>query len=184
MLVRLLRLLHGGDAGVAIEAVALGPDVGETTLHVNTANPTVSTRADAFIAATAQAQGWEGQRWDTALTVPGTTLDALIDRHGMPDFIKVDVEGFEAEVLGGLTRPPAALSFEIVTAARTAAQAALHEARRLGYVTFRLSLGESHQWAGPWMDAESMADALAALPDAANSGDVYAVKPGHPALDT
>ena len=24
-----------------------------------------------------------------------TTLDALIERHGVPDFVKVDVEGYE-----------------------------------------------------------------------------------------
>lgn len=182
MLVRVLSLLHGRDAGVTLEPVALGAAAGSATLHVNSANPTVSTRADAFISATAEAPGWEGQRWDAVITVPGTTLDALIARHGMPSFIKVDVEGFEAEVLSGLTRRPDALSFEIVTAARAAAQAALTEAARLGYRHFRLSLGESHDWAGPWIGAAAMATALAALPDAANSGDVYAVTDGHPAL--
>ncbi|HVZ20906.1 MAG TPA: FkbM family methyltransferase [Vicinamibacterales bacterium] len=34
-------------------------------------------------------------------TVPVTTLDALAARHGWPDLVKLDVEGFELEVLEG-----------------------------------------------------------------------------------
>jgi hypothetical protein len=118
---------------------------------------------------------WRGQRWDAARRVRVTTLDALIAEYGAPDFIKIDVEGHEAEVLAGLTRPSPALSFEIVTAARAAGQAALARAAALGYRRFRLALGESGRFSTGWLDAEAMADALDALPDAANSGDVYAV---------
>ena len=41
-----------------------------------------------------------------------TTLDILIDKYGMPAFIKIDVEGSESLVLKGLTRRVATLSFE------------------------------------------------------------------------
>lgn len=183
LLAGVLRLLHGLDAGVTVERAALGATEGTATLRVNSANPTVSTRSDAFLAATRDAPGWEGQRWDREETVAATTLDALIARHGMPAFVKIDVEGYEAEVLAGLTVPPAALSFEIVTAARDAALDALDRAAALGFGRFRLSLGESHAWHGPWCAAAEMAGVLRALPDAANSGDVYAVAEGHPALD-
>lgn len=182
LLVAVLRLLHGRDRGVRIEPVALGPAEGAATLKVNSANPTVSTRSDAFLDATRDAPGWEGQAWDTELKVRSTTLDALIARHGMPAFLKIDVEGFEAEVLSGLTQRPPALSFEIVTAARAAGLDALAQARALGFTQFRLSLGESHEWSGPWCDGDAMAATLAGLPDEANSGDVYAVTDGHPML--
>ena len=42
-----------------------------------------------------------------------TTLDELISSHGTPLFIKIDVEGFELQVLRGLSRPVAYLSFEV-----------------------------------------------------------------------
>jgi FkbM family methyltransferase len=37
------------------------------------------------------------------VTVPVTTLDALAAQHGCPDLVKLDVEGFELEVLEGAT---------------------------------------------------------------------------------
>lgn len=44
--------------------------------------------------------------------VPTTTLDALILAYGLPEFIKIDVEGFEAEVVKGLSRKIPLISME------------------------------------------------------------------------
>jgi hypothetical protein len=41
-----------------------------------------------------------------------TTLDGLISKFGMPDYVKIDVEGFELEVIRGLSKRIALLSFE------------------------------------------------------------------------
>jgi FkbM family methyltransferase len=50
--------------------------------------------------------------WKRELTVPAVTLDALIQRYGTPDYIKIDVEGHEEQVLAGLSILPPLLSFE------------------------------------------------------------------------
>ena len=47
-----------------------------------------------------------------SVEVEVTTLDELIERFGEPAYIKIDVEGFELEVLKGLSRPISLLSFE------------------------------------------------------------------------
>jgi FkbM family methyltransferase len=41
-----------------------------------------------------------------------TTIDALIAKHGVPNYIKIDAEGFESEILMGLSHKVPLLSFE------------------------------------------------------------------------
>ncbi len=173
---RLLRLLFRGDPGVArVAALVGGAPGGEAVLRLNTANPTVATASAEFIAAASGAPGWEGQRWDGAVTRPVTTLDALAAAHGRPHFVKLDVEGSEAEALAGLSVPPRALSFEFTTIQRGAAAACLRRLSALGYRAFNACLGESMAFAfrAP-RGAEDSAAWIAALPAEANSGDVYA----------
>jgi FkbM family methyltransferase len=176
-LVRVLTLLYGRDRAVTIEPVLIGRSDGSAELMINRANPTVSTASPAFVAAAAGAPGWENEIWSERLRLPMTTLDALIARHGIPAFIKIDVEGFEAEALAGLSTPVPALSFEFTTIQRDVALAALSFCVALGYAKFDASLGESHRLMhGAWQSAERMREWIAGLPYAVNSGDVYACR--------
>lgn len=172
---RALRLMFRRDTDVTMVAGAVGAAPGRARMFLNTANPTISTLSTEFIAATDGAAGWEGQTWDRTAEVVVTTLDALIAAHGLPDFVKIDVEGHEAEVLAGLTQAPPALSFEITTIQRGPALAALDRVAALGPYRFNLALGETHTLTLPdWISAQDMVEVLRALPHEANSGDIYA----------
>jgi FkbM family methyltransferase len=176
---RAIRLIHGRDREVTLVEAACGDRRGTATLKINSANPTVSTMSGEFVDAARDADGWREQVWDRALTVPCTTLDALIGEHGLPGFIKIDVEGFEAHVLAGLTRTPPALSFEFTTIQRDVAEACLALLEALGPYRFNLALGESQRLVFPEpVSAEAMGGYLRELPHEANSGDVYAILRG------
>jgi FkbM family methyltransferase len=164
------------DLGVALVEAACGPSAGTLILHVNSANPTVTTASSEFVKAADGAGGWEGQVWDRQIEVPVTTLDVLIAAHGLPRFIKIDVEGFEADVLAGLTTAVPAVSFEFTTIQRDVAEACLARLASLGDYRFNIALGESQLMT--FVEAVSHAEMvahIASLPHEANSGDVYAI---------
>lgn len=57
--------------------------------------------------------------WDKKVKMQMTTLDNLISKFGKPKFIKIDVEGYEYEVLKGLSEPVEMISFEYTVPEQT-----------------------------------------------------------------
>lgn len=172
---RALRLIYGRCHMASLVQTAVGAQAGMLELHVNTDNPTITTASPDLIAAARTAAQWQGQVWDSRIEVRVTTLDALIAQHGLPIFVKIDVEGFELEVLKGLSQPVPAVSFEFTTIQKDVALACLACLPRLAAYEFNLSLGEDHALLNTdWADAATLQTQIEALPVQANSGDVFA----------
>ncbi|HET9950400.1 MAG TPA: FkbM family methyltransferase [Candidatus Eisenbacteria bacterium] len=182
--VRMLRAIHGRNPSLVILPQVLGAAEGEAEIMLSDAS-TISSMSPQWVEAVRSSGRFAGHRWDRAKRVAMTTLDRLIAAHGMPSFIKIDVEGFESEVLKGLTRPVAALSFEFTPEFLDAALACVEHLRRLGDVRFNFALGESMRLELPeWVPAEEAAARLTRWRgDAGVFGDVYArfIAPGEPA---
>jgi FkbM family methyltransferase len=171
---RVIRAIYGNDSAVVLIEAACGRQRGSLTLHINSRNPTVTTASAEFVRAADGAGGWEGQVWDAAIDVPVTTLDGLVAEHGVPAFAKIDVEGFEADVLVGLSRPLPMLSFEFTTIQRDVAVRCLDRLMQLGDYRFDVALGEGQRLTFErWLTASQMQQHIEELPHEANSGDVY-----------
>lgn len=170
-----LKFMYGRNPKFELVRAAVGGREGEIELKLNTRNPTVATASDDFIKSADAAPGWEGQQWDDTIEVPMTTLDALIERYGKPAFVKIDVEGFEDEVLSGLSQPLPALSIEFTTIQRNVALQAIRRLAGMAPYRFNAALGESQILAYPRsLSADEISRWLSELPIEANSGDVYA----------
>jgi FkbM family methyltransferase len=179
-LVRVLRTFFGRDAGVTLVTDAVGARPGRARLGVSTATPTVSSMSQGWIESVAADRRFAGVRWDRSIEVEVTTLDALIEKYGEPAFCKIDVEGFEVDVLAGLTRPLRALSFEYLSMAHDDALAVLAAVEELGGGRYRYNYSpvETLRWASDrWLDAAELVVLLDRVRSGGRSGDVYARLP-------
>jgi FkbM family methyltransferase len=175
--VRFLRWLYRGDDGVEIVPQAVGRSAGYADLLLSERTPTVTTLSQAWVDNVQHEPGFEHVKWSRRERVEVVTLQSLVDRYGEPAFVKIDVEGFEAEVLAGLSTPVRALSFEYVPATRDIALDCIERLTALGQYRYNWSVGETHRLAtAHWLDAAGMRALLIGLPKRAPSGDVYALR--------
>ena len=108
-------------------------------------------------------------------TVPVITLDSLLQQFGRPDFCKIDVEGFECEVLTGLSQPLPLLSLEFNREFWNETKRCLARLAELGDDRFNYTLGEFPALAGSdWMKADALISELEARKDPLLWGDLYA----------
>lgn len=171
-----LQRLTRGSGRVTCLPLAVGAEPGRLTLATSRANPTVASLSTDWREQVRNTQaGFAAVDWDEQLSVAVTTLDALIERYGEPGFCKIDVEGFEPQVLAGLSRPLAALSVEFVQGALDQALACVDRLERLGAYEYQIVAGEQRRFhLRQWVDAASIQAWFGAGADGLPSGDLYA----------
>jgi FkbM family methyltransferase len=162
----LANLVHKRH-GVRVEAAALGAEIGEAEfqLGIHHEHSTLS----------ASYRTVYGDRFRDTTTVNVLTLDYLIDRYGEPAFIKIDVEGYEPQVLRGLSHPVRALSFEFLRDILDQTADSLATLDELGPYSYRFS-ENAWPWSTPFsvaMDRNALLRSLGELQPGVY-GDVYA----------
>jgi FkbM family methyltransferase len=157
-----------------IEAAA-GPQETTATMAVSSLHPTVSSLQPDFAATAGATPGFARVKWDRQQSVRVTTLDALIARYGLPAYVKIDVEGFELDVLTGLSQPIPLVSVEYLPDLPDQTVRVIERLQTLGPYRFNPVRGESGHFLWPdWRKATDTIAWLRSLPPGAVSGDLYA----------
>lgn len=178
--VRWLQRLVGKNPRITVRSEAVGRASGVAHLAVSRRHPTVSTLSEEWRGRVTRTNpGFRSVRWDEAVEVPVVTLDELIATYGVPRFCKIDVEGFEAEVLAGLSQPVPALSLEFVSGDLDAAIACVHALQDLGDYEFNAIAGERRSFVlQRWCAPEEMVAWFGGGAGGLSSGDLYARRIG------
>jgi FkbM family methyltransferase len=159
-----------------VVAKAVGSRAGRGRLRTPGATSTIASLSPEWVAQVRASGRFREFEWTGEEPVEVTTLDELISEYGVPSFCKIDVEGFEAEVLDGLSTPIQALSFEFAREILETTEACLEKLAALGPYEFNHSPAESLTLAmATWTDAERQLRELERQPvETLAWGDVYA----------
>jgi FkbM family methyltransferase len=111
----ILRMLAKNNS-LTVEQVAAGNSESRAPFFLCDDSDTHSTLSDEWLEVAKHVQRLSWKRWSRTIVVQVITLDRLILKYGVPEFIKIDVEGYEREVLRGLCKAPRSLSFEFIGA--------------------------------------------------------------------
>ena len=162
-----LRSRHNGSNALTVIAKACGAQGGVVNLYVSSNTWLATCDPNKW------SQGrFNNRRWENSQEVEAITLDRLISDYGKPDFIKIDVEGYEAEVLRGLSVAVPALCYEFTEEFMDDARECADLLLTLGDYEFAYCIGKNGE-PKIYTDAESMFRQLADIDINLLWGDIY-----------
>lgn len=159
---------------IHIENVGLGSK-NEQKVFYEADNSVLSTFSDSYIDKV-QNTRHKTTIWKESNVLNIITLDELIKKYGNPKFIKIDVEGYEFEVISGLSKKSGVISFEYnVPELLEEVKMCVNKLSSIGYDSFAYSIGESMLINKEWEFYDAFKDTISK--DAflhTTFGDIYA----------
>lgn len=139
-----LRANVSGVSGVTALHYAVSPTSEPTVTfyHCNAAN-TLSTLDKEWLSSSDSRFGY-CKSSITEVSVPAITIDKLIETYGMPDLLKVDVEGAENIVLQSLTQKTPLICFEWASEWREKNIQCIDRLASLGFTEFALQYEDNY----------------------------------------
>lgn len=154
-----------------VSEVGLSDQKGEAMLQLCSMNE-VSSLSQTFID---HYKRYDYLTWEKEERIQVDTLDHMIERHGMPGFCKVDVEGHELKVLQGLSTAIPLIEFEFNAPFKEEALRCVERLMELGDYRFNYSTYEHFRMElNDFVSPEQFTVIFQALPESVLTGDIYA----------
>ena len=155
--------------------IGLGKEPTIVELKISDAH-VLSSMSNRWIESTTKSGRFSSYNWDKSIDVKIETLDNMINKFGVPAFIKIDVEGYEFEVLQGLSRPIEYLSIEFTSEDIENLKKCLLRINEVGKYIFQFSEGETLKMSFEyWMNGDALLKSLESKIDTQPMlwGDIY-----------
>ena len=150
-----LDLYLSGHKRFILNRKALGHIKGNEIIKLSDAH-VLSSMSQRWINATTASGRFSNYKWDNSITVQVSTLDDEITKYGTPTFIKIDVEGYELNVLKGLTKPIEYISIEFTAEDIDNTMDCIKYLINIGSCVFNYSIAESLSFTDKnWIDYKS-----------------------------
>lgn len=163
---------------ISIVTKGLGAQEDKQTLYIANAS-TISSFSKDWIDSVKDDR-FKDYNWNKTEEIEMTTLEKLIQEYSLPAFIKIDVEGYELEVLKGLESAIDTISFEYVVPEQT--ERAINCVERIVEIhpdtVFNYSIGESMELQeSNWMNTETLIELMVSDKFTnTHFGDIYSRK--------
>jgi FkbM family methyltransferase len=168
---KMLQLRFGNK--IKVVKGALGEKEAEGVMYVSESSEISSLSKD-WIDSVSKSR-FKTSSWNQRESVKITTMDNLLKAYGMPRFCKIDVEGYEEEVLKGLSQPIECISFEYTIPERLKSiSSCLNRLSTIGTYNCNYTIGEQMNFEFQrWVSKSELIDRLTQISSNILFGDIY-----------